>query len=135
MNRKQRRAEKKKPHDPAYMVRNSEMRSHIDKMLKSDPNVRRAIQEEVRLTYLAEAKKQDKDILTLFLMTLYQSEGFGHTRLMRVAKNLSVLQDYYEGKYAEGDMFAMRQHLKERTGIDIDHIEEEVKTIENSNER
>lgn len=138
MNRKERRARGIKNHDPAVMVKNSEMRSHIHSLLKNDPDVQKAIQEEVRVANLEEAKKQDLDILTLILFTLHRSEKYGRIRLLRYAKTLTVLKDYYEGRYEDCDMFAMRQHLKEETGIDVEHLDEEVEkfaTEESANKR
>ena len=39
MNRKQRRAKGVKNSDPAFMVRQSDIQSHIDRLLKNDPTV------------------------------------------------------------------------------------------------
>lgn len=116
MNRKQRRASKKKSLHP---FGGNDL---FQKALKSDPLMQKYIEE----ANLAEMKKQDLDIMTLFLLTLHESEGFGRKRLLRVAKSLSVLQDYYTGKYQDCDLYAMRLKLKEQTGIDIEHLQEEV---------
>ena len=58
MNRKQRRANKVKSHDPAFMVRESDMRSHIDRLLKTDPRVQQALEEEADRVQLLVAQKQ-----------------------------------------------------------------------------
>lgn len=137
MNRKQRRANKQKSHDPAYMVKQSEMRSHIDRLLQSE-EVQQAIKEEANRVYIKEAKKQDVDIITLILMSLHRSkERMGRIRLLRFCHTFNELQKYYEGRYDDCDMFAMRKHLKEEVGIDVERINEEVEKFlnENPNER
>ena len=126
MNRKQRRANKQKTHDPVYTVRESDMRSHIDRLLKTDPNVQRAIQEEARRVSLIEAEKQDKEIFTLILMSLHRSEKYGRKRLLRFAKTLMEMKEQYREHYEECDMLAMKKHLLLETGIDVDHLKEEV---------
>lgn len=136
MNRKERRANKKKSHDPAYMVHESEMKAHIDRLIHSE-SVQKAIQEEVNRANLAEIKKQDCDILTLILMSLHKREGFGRVRLLRFCNTFNELQKYYADFYEDCDMFAMRKHLREEVGIDVERINEEVEKFlnENPNER
>ena len=136
MNRKERRANKKKSHDPAYMVRESDMKAHIDRLLHSD-SVQQVIQEEAHRANLAEAKKQDCDILTLILMSLHSREGFGRVRILRFCNTFNELQNYYADFYEDCDMFAMRKHLREEVGIDVERINEEVEKFlnENPNER
>ena len=136
MNRKQRRAEKKKnheTHDPAYMVHRSDMRAHLDRILKNDPVVLKAIEEEAHRVNLAEAKKQDRDILTLILMSLHRRENFGRKRLLRFCHTFNELQKYYSDFYTDLDMFAMRSHLKDEVGIDVEKINEEVAKFLNEN--
>lgn len=136
MNRKERRANKQKSHDPAYMVRESDMKAHIDRLLHSE-SVQQAIQEEAHRANLVEAKKQDCDILTLILMSLHSREGFGRVRLLRFCNTFNELQKYYSDFYEDYDMYAMRQILKKETGIDVERINEEVEKFldENPNER
>lgn len=129
MNRKQRRANKKTTHDPAFMVKQSEMQSHIDRLLKFDPNVQKAIQEEAHRVNLEEAKKQAEDIDALILMTLHDVFGFGKTRLLRFAKGLAELQKYYEDRYEDCDIFAMKMHLRDYIGIDVSELQKEVERI------
>lgn len=126
MNRKQRRANKKKSHDPAYMVRQSDMRDHIDRLLKNDPLVLQAIQEEARRANLAEAKEQEVDVKALFLLVIRRSEGYGRKRLLRIAKTLNELMKDYEECLGDCDRFAMRYQLKEEVGIDVAHLDEEI---------
>ena len=139
MNRKQRRAEKKKheTHDPAFMVHRSDMRAHLDRILRNDPVVQQAIQEEAHRVNLEEAKKQDMDILTLILMSLHRREGFGRKRLLRFCHNFNELQKYYSDFFKDLDMFAMRRHLRDEVGIDVEKINEEVAKFldENPDER
>lgn len=126
MNRKQRRANKKKSRDPAYMVRQSDMRDHIDRLLKNDPIVLQAIQEEARRANLAEAKEQEVDVKALFLLVIRRSEGYGRKRLLRIAKTLNELMKDYEECLGDCDRFAMRYQLKEEVGIDVAHLDEEI---------
>ena len=119
MNRKQRRAKGVKNSDPAFMVKQSDMQSHIDRLLNNDPNVQKAIQEEAHRVNLLEAKKQAEDIDALILMTLHEIFGFGKTRLLRFAKGLAELQKYYEDRYEDCDLFAMKVHLRDYVGIDV----------------
>lgn len=129
MNRKQRRAKGVKNSDPAFMVRQSDMQSHIDRLLKSDPTVQQAIQEEAHRVNLLEAKKQAEDIDALILMTLHEIFGFGKTRLLRFAKGLVELQKYYEDRYEDCDIFAMKMHLKDYVGIDVTELQKEVERL------
>lgn len=129
MNRKQRRAKGVKNSDPAFMVRQSDMQSHIDRLLKSDPTVQQAIQEEAHRVNLLEAKKQAEDIDALILMTLHDIFGFGKTRLLRFAKGLAELQKYYEDRYEDCDIFAMKMHLKDYVGIDVTELQKEVERL------
>ena len=129
MNRKQRRAKGVKNSDPAFMVRQSDMQSHIDRLLKNDPTVQQAIQEEAHRVNLLEAKKQAEDIDALILMTLHDIFGFGKTRLLRFAKGLAELQKYYEDRYEDCDIFAMKMHLKDYVGIDVTELQKEVERL------
>lgn len=129
MNRKQRRAKGVKNSDPAFMVRQSDMQSHIDRLLKNDPLVQQAIQEEAHRVNLLEAKKQAEDIDALILMTLHDIFGFGKTRLLRFVKGLAELQKYYEDRYEDCDLFAMKMHLKDYVGIDVTELQKEVERL------
>ena len=129
MNRKQRRAKGVKNSDPAFMVRQSDMQSHIDRLLKSDPTVQQAIQEEAHRVNLLEAKKQAEDIDALILMTLHEIFGFGKTRFLRFVKGLAELQKYYEDRYEDCDLFAMKMHLKDYVGIDVTELQKEVERL------
>ena len=129
MNRKQRRAKGVKNSDPAFMVRQSDMQSYINRLLKSDPNVQKAIQEEAHRVNLLEAKKQAEDIDAIILMTLHEIFGFGKTRLLRFAKGLAELQKYYEDRYEDCDIFAMKMHLKDYVGIDVTELQKEVERL------
>ena len=129
MNRKQRRAKGVKNSDPAFMVRQSDMRSHIDRLLKNDPIVQKAIQEESHRVNLLEVKKQAEDIDTLILMTLHDIFGFGKTRLLRFAKGLAELQKYYEDRYEDCCIFAMKMYLKDNIGIDVSELQKEVERL------
>ena len=129
MNRKQRRAKGVKNSDPAFMVKQSDMQSHIYRLLKDDPNVQKAIQEEAHRVNLLEAKKQAEDIDALILMTLHDIFGFGKTRLLRFAKGLAELQKYYEDRYEDCDLFAMKMHLKDYVGIDVTELQKEVERL------
>ena len=129
MNRKQRRAKGVKNSDPAFMVRQSDMQSHIDRLLKNDPTVQQAIQEEAHRVNLLEAKKQAEDIDALILMTLHDIFGFGKTRLLRFAKGLAELHKYYEDRYEDCDIFAMKAHLRDYVGIDVTELQKEVERL------
>lgn len=127
-----------KPHDPAYMVRESDMRLHIDRLLKNDPLVQQAINEEVKRVSMIEFEEQEIDLWALFLLALRRSEKYGRKRLLRVACTLAELMKGYEEKYEDCDRFAMRLHLRDEVGIDVEHIEEEVEkfaTQENTTKR
>lgn len=126
MNRKQRRAKGIKNHDPAFMVKKSDMHSHIDNLLKSDPEVQKAIKEEAHRANLLEAKQQAEDIDTLILMNLHTTFGFGKTRLLRFVEGLAELHKYYNDKYVDDDIYAMKKYLKEKVGIDVSQLQEEV---------
>ena len=126
MNRKQRRANKNKSHDPAYMVRQSDIRDHIDRLLKNDPLVLQAIQEEAHRANLAELKEQEVDVKALFLLVIRRSEGYGRKRLLRIAKTLNELMKDYEESLGDCDRFAMRYQLKEEVGIDVTRLDEEI---------
>lgn len=129
MNRKQRRAKGVKNSDPVFMVKRSDMQSHIDKLLKNDPDVQKAIQEEAHRVNLLEANKQAEDIDALILMTLHEIFGFGKTRLLRFAKGLAELQKYYEGRYEDCDLFTMKSHLRDYVGIDVAELQKEVERL------
>jgi len=105
------------------------MQSHIDRLLKSDPTVQQAIQEEAHRVNLLEAKKQAEDIDALILMTLHEIFGFGKTRLLRFAKGLAELQKYYEDRYEDCDLFAMKMYLKDNIGIDVSELQKEVERV------
>ena len=137
MNRQQRRANKQKNHDPAFVVKKSNFKEYFNNLLYNDPLVKQAILDEARRVSLEEAKRQDVDILTLILMSLHKREGFGRVRLLRFCNTFNELQKYYEENFEECDLFAMRKHLKDVVGIDVERINEEVKRFldENPNER
>lgn len=129
MNRKQRRAKGIKNNDPAVCLKKSETRSYIDGLIHNDPEVQKAILEEAHRVQLLEAKAQAEDIDALILMNLYQVFGFGKTRLMRFVKGLVELQKYYEDRYEDCDMFAMKKHLKDYIGIDVSELQKEVEKL------
>ena len=136
MNRKQRRAEKKKNHEPTLMVKRSDLRAYVDSMVKSD-EVQKAILEEAKRVNLEVAVQQDIDILTLILMSLRRREKWGRTKLLRFCYYFNELQKYYAGFYEDCDMFAMRYDLKREVGIDVEKINDEIERFlnENPNER
>lgn len=119
----------KKKKDPAYMVKQSDFRSHIDRVLKYDPNVQKAIEEEARRSNLEEAKRVSEDLDCLILLSLNEIFGFNKIRLMRFVKGLVRLRKYYAERYEDCDLYAMRQHLLERTGIDVSKLSEEVEKL------
>lgn len=129
MNRKQRRAKGIKNNDPTVCLKKSETRSYIDGLVHNDPEVQKVILEEAHRVQLLEAKAQAEDIDALILMNLYQVFGFGKTRLMRFVKGLVELQKYYEDRYEDCDMFAMKKHLKDYIGIDVSELQKEVEKI------
>lgn len=125
MNRKQRRAEKKhKPQAPA--LPDSVVRAEISRLLKTDPLVQQAIKEEARRVNILEFQKQDDDLKALFLLAVRRSEKYGRKRLLRVAKVLNEVLKEYAECYEQYDREEMRKHLKDETGIDIEHLDEEV---------
>lgn len=130
MNRRERRAKGIKNSDPVFTIKKSEMQEHFNKMMKNDPNVRRAIEEEARKANLREYERQAVDIDALILYSLHKSEGYGRIRLLRFAHTLNELRKYYEGLYEDCDMFAMKKHLKEFVGIDVEHLDEEIARYE-----
>ena len=115
-----------KPHDPAYMLKQSQVKSHIDMMLKSDPTVQKAIQEEVRRAGLAEAQRQAEDIDAILLMGLHLTYGLGRKRLMRFVKTLADLRKYYGEVYEDCDIDAIKLDLKRYVRIDVAEFEREV---------
>lgn len=129
MNRKQRRAKGVKNSDPAFMIKQSDMQSYIDRLLKNDPTVQQAIQEEAHRVNLLEAQKQAEDIDALILMTLHEIFGFGKTRLLRFAKGFAELHKYYEDRYEDCDIFAMKAHLRDYVGIDVTELQKEVERL------
>ncbi len=108
------------------MVKRSEVRSQIDSIIKNDPMVQQAIQEEAHRANLHEAKKQAQDIDALILMALHHTFGFAKVRLLRFAKGLAEVQKYFEDRYDDSDMFAMKKYLKDKLDIDITKFQEEV---------
>ena len=70
----------------------------------------------------------------MILYGLHTSEGYGRKRLLRYAKTIKNLIDYYEGKYEEYALDAMRMHLKEKVGIDVYKLQEEVEKFEREEE-
>ena len=130
MNRQQRRAEKKQKSlerkVASQIVDKSKIRAEIDRMLKSDELVQQALQEEARRANLAEFKEQDTDLKALFLLSIRRSEGYGRNRLLRVASVLNEVLKEYAECYEQYDREAMRKHLKDETGIDVEHLDEEV---------
>ena len=138
MNRKERRAKGIKNTDPTFTLKRSDLKTHIDNLLRGDPSVLKAIQEEAHRANLEEAKKQDCDILTLILMSLHRSkEKWGRKRLLRFCYTFNELQKYYSDFYEDCDLFAMRVHLRDEVGIDVERIQEEVEKFldENPDER
>lgn len=133
MSKKSKKRKEQKPHDPVYNIRQSKVRDYIDSLLRTDPNVQKAMQDEARRLYLAEAEKESLDVTTLVLFSLHRSEGYGRKRLLRFASAFKELREYYEGKYEDCDLFAMRVHLKEETGIDLENIEEEIENYVKEN--
>ena len=134
MNRKERRAKGIKNSDPTFVVKKSEMRQFFDNAMRNDPLVRQLLQEEAHRINLAEARKQDMDILTLILMSLHRSkEKMGRKRLLRFCYTFNELQKYYSDFYEDCDMFAMRKHLREEVGIDVEKINDEIARFLNEN--
>ena len=128
MNRQQRRANKVKNHDPVYMVRESDFRAHIDRLLKTDQSVREAVHREADRVMAEEAKKQEKDINALVLLALRRCEKkkWGRKKLLHFYKTMCELHNQYWDSYGDCDRLAMKMHLKNETGIDIDNLDEEV---------
>ena len=126
MNRKQRRANKSKPHDPVYMVHKSDVLNHVNMALKNDPAVKQLLQEEVQRVSLASFKEQQLDLIALFLLSVRRSEHYGRAKLLRVAKIMLELMKDYEDAYGDCDRYAMRKHLKEEVGIHVENIEKEI---------
>lgn len=87
--------------------------------------LKRMIREET----LKEYKKQATDIDTLILFTLHREFGFGKTRLLRFAKSMVRIHDYYMDKFDDADIFAMQQELL-AIGVDVEHLEDIVKSDE-----
>lgn len=112
--------------DPVYNLKESEIRNHIINLLKYDEPTQRLMREEARRIQNEEAQKQSSDIDTLILATLHQEFGFGKSRLLRFAKSLEVLHKYYEDKYEDCDIVAMKTHLRDRVGLDVDNLEGEL---------
>ena len=134
MSSKKKRRKNKATHDPAYMIRRSDMRTHIDRLLRHDPVVQESLHEEAKRINRIESQQAGVDILTIILMSLHRSkEKMGRKRLLRFCYNFNDLQKYYEGRYADCDMFAMRKHLKEEVGIDVEHINDEIERFLNEN--
>lgn len=128
MNRKQRRAKGVKSHDPAFVIKQSEMSSFIGQMLQTE-EVKKVIKEEAERVNLQEAQKMAEDIDVLILMTLHTEFDFGKVRLERFVKGLAKLKKYYEGRYEDSDIFAMKRYLEERVGVNIADIQKEVDKI------
>lgn len=124
-------SKKRKPHDPAYMVKQSEMRSHINRVLKSDPLVQKSILEEARRVSLIELEEQEVDIITIFLLSLRNSEKYGRKRLLRVSKVLMDSLKSYKDCSVE-DLVAMRERLRKEVSVDVEHLDEEVAEYENT---
>ena len=129
MNRKQRRAKKIKNHDPVYMVKKSDMRGRIDSMIKNDPEVQKAIQEEAHRLNVLDMQRLAEDIDTVILTNLHQTFGFGKKRLLRFVSTFVKLHKFYGDRYEDSDIFAMKQYLKEKVGIDVADIEKEVERL------
>lgn len=120
---------RKKTKDPAYMVRNSDLKNHIDRVIKSDDGVQRAIQEEVQRLLSLEEDEREVDMRAIFLLTLRRHSNLGRKRLLQYAKTLNEELKKYREKYEECDRYAMRIHLREEVGIDVEHLDEEVKKL------
>lgn len=133
MNRKERRAKGIKNHDPAFVMKQSDMQSHINRLVYTDPIVQKAIKEEAHRLNLLEAKKQAEDIDALILMTLHDVFGFGKKRLMKYVAGLAELQNYYEDRYEEYALGAIRMHLRDHVGIDVTEFHKEVEEFAKEN--
>lgn len=125
MNRQQRRAQSKKKKGPAPVNKN-EARKYINSLIQKDPKVQEAILEEARRINLLEAQKQQEDIDVMILMTLHECFGFGKTRLLRFAKGLVKVHKYYLDRYEDSDIYAMKSYLKDKVGLDVEKLEEEI---------
>ncbi len=90
------------------------------------PGDKRYIKRILHEENLKEIKKQDADIDTLILFTLHKEFGFGKTRLLRFAKSIVKIHDYYMDRYDDADIFAMQQELL-GLGVDVARLEEYVK--------
>jgi hypothetical protein len=90
------------------------------------PEIKRYIKRNTSRRNLKEIKKQDADIDTLILFTLHKEFGFGKTRLLRFAKSIVKIHDYYMDRYDDADIFAMQQELL-GLGVDVARLEEYVK--------
>lgn len=126
MSKKSKRRKEQKAHDPVYNIKESNIRAYINSLLRTDPDVQKAMQEEARKLYLSEAGKESLDVTTLVLFSLHRSERYGRKRLLKFASTFKELREYYEGRYEDCDLFAMRVHLKEETGIDLENLDEEI---------
>ena len=126
MNRKERRAKGIKNTDPAFVMKRSDMQSHIDRLVHTDPIVQKAIREEAHRLNLLEAKKQAEDIDAIILMTLHDVFGFGKKRLLQYVKGLAELQKYYDDRYEEYALSAIKMHLRDQVGIDVVKLHKEV---------
>ena len=134
--RKQAKNEARKQ-DPTYTFKRSEMREYLKNLLRTDPEVQKVLQEEAHEKELEERKKQSLDLDTLILMALRRVEKYGHKRMLNFAKELEEIHKYYHDFYKDCDMYAMRRHLKDEVGIDVELLNEEVAKLaeENSNKR
>ena len=137
MNRKERRAKGIKNSDPTIVLKQSDVGNYLKNLVRQDLSVRKAIQEEAERISTIELNKTETDMDTLILMSLHKL-GFGRTRLLRFAKILMDLREAYKERYEDCDTFAMRKHLLESTGINVEKLREEVEkfaTEEDSNKR
>lgn len=117
---------KSKVSTPKGSVKSSAVRERIDSMLHNDPKVQEAIREEARRANLLEAKRQAEDIDALILISLHRIFGFGKKRLLQFVEGLAELQKYYEDRYEDCDIYAMKVHLREQVGIDVAELQKEV---------
>lgn len=127
MNREERRkAGVKKNKDPVYLLKQSQVKNQVDNIIKYDAEVQRVLREESRRVHLEEGRKNIVDTDTVILMTLHQIFGFGKKRLMQFAKGLVELHKYYNSRYSEDNIYAMKVYLRDRVGIDVDSLQEEL---------
>lgn len=122
--------------DPVYTFHRSELLGFIKQMVKTDPEVRRIIQEQAEESVLKEGEKQNRDVDIIILFTLNEIYGFHNKRLLKFAKGITMLHNYFDKFYEDPEItpFAMERHLKMR-GIDVDRILEEAENYEQDSDK